>query len=66
MHGDKDVTVPIFHSLIMLDSLTKHGVESKLIEIKNAQHGPSFKGAINLPDLDSIRMNWFNKHLIEK
>ena len=66
MHGDKDVTVPIFHSLIMLDSLTKYGVESKLIEIKNAKHGPSFKGAINLPDLDSIRMNWFNKHLIEK
>ena len=65
-HGDKDLTVPIFHSLIMLDSLTKYGVESKLIEIKNAKHGPSFKGAINLPDLDSIRMNWFNKHLIEK
>ena len=66
MHGDKDITVPIFHSLIMLDSLKKYGVESELIEIKNARHGPSFKGAINLPDLDSIRINWFNKHLLEK
>ena len=30
MHGEKDSTVPISHSLIMIDSLKKYGVKTKL------------------------------------
>ena len=34
---------PILHSKILLDSLDKYNIESELIVIEGAGHGPSFK-----------------------
>ena len=64
MHGDKDKTVPILHSKILLDSLDKYKIESELIVIEGAGHGPSFKGGLKILNIDSLRIDWFNKNLL--
>ena len=66
MHGDKDKTVPILHSKILIDSLEKYGIKNELIVIKNAGHGPSFRGGLNISNIDSLRIDWFNKNLLLK
>ena len=66
MHGDKDKTVPILHSKILLDSLDKYNIESELIVIEGAGHGPSFKGGLKILNIDSLRIDWFNKNLLAK
>ena len=66
MHGDKDKTVPILHSKILIDSLDKYNIESELIVIEGAGHGPSFKGGLNISNIDSLRIDWFNKCLLAK
>ena len=64
MHGDKDETVPILHSKILIDSLKKYNIKSKLIVIREAKHGPSFRGGLNISNIDSLRIDWFNKYLL--
>ena len=66
MHGDLDKTVPIIHSQMLVDSLNKYGVENELMVIKNAGHGPSFKGGLNVSEVEGKRIQWFKKHLLDQ
>ncbi len=63
LHGDKDDIVPFRMSEMLEDLLRKANVAVKLVRVKGAGHGASFKGAIDPPDLDKERVEWFDKHL---
>ena len=41
----------------------KAGVPSKLVGIEGGGHGFNFSGAVNLPDLPTIYIQWMDKHL---
>ncbi len=64
IHGDKDLLVPISHSITMDEALRKAKVECKLITIEGAAHGftPKQTQDIILPAM----MGWFEKHLTKK
>ncbi len=66
MHGDKDEVVPFKMSEMLEDLLRKANVPVKLVRVKGAGHGASFKGAVNPPDLDKERVQWFDTHLRRK
>ena len=57
MQGDKDPLVPMIHSQMLNDALTKAGVDSTLIIMKGAGHG--FPGAEPLNKV----ADFFDKHL---
>jgi acetyl esterase/lipase len=66
MHGDKDSLVPFQQSELFYAALTKAGVKSKLVQVKNAGHGfsPDPQGATISPGADeivSIQMAWFKE-----
>ncbi len=63
LHGDKDDVVPFKLSEMMEEALQQVGVPVRLLNVKGAGHGPSFRGAIDPPDFDQERLNWLNKHL---
>ena len=63
LHGDKDDVVPFKLSEMMEAALQQVGVPVRLLNVKGAGHGPSFRGAIDPPDFDQERLNWLNKHL---
>lgn len=63
LHGDQDEAVPFKLSVMMEDALKEVQVPVRLLNVKGAGHGPSFPGAIDLPDLDQERLNWLNKYL---
>jgi len=68
IHGENDSLVPIAQSELFYDALTKAGVKSKLVSVKNAGHGfePDPKGAAISPSADEIKaiqMNWFKEVL---
>ena len=46
--------------------LFENNIESELIVIEGAGHGPSFKGGLKILNIDSLRINWFNKNLLAK
>lgn len=63
LHGDKDDVVPFKLSEMMEEALQQVGVPVRLLNVKGAGHGPSFRGAIDPPDFDQERLDWLNKHL---
>lgn len=65
LHGDKDDIVPMAMSEKMQEALDKLGIANKLIRIEGAGHGPSFPGALDLPDLGAERVSWLDLHLKE-
>jgi acetyl esterase/lipase len=66
MHGEKDLDVIIGQSELFYDALTRAGVTTRFIRVKNAGHGfeATPKGAIVIPgpeELDDIRWCWFRQ-----
>lgn len=64
LHGEKDLDVIINQSEIFFNALTKEGVPSKFVRVKNAGHGFSAipEDAVVIPgpeELDDIRWCWF-------
>jgi dipeptidyl aminopeptidase/acylaminoacyl peptidase len=66
IHGDKDETVPFENSELMAKTFELAGVPFKLVRVKGAGHGPSFKGAVNPPDFDKERVQWMDTHLCKE
>ena len=63
LHGDKDETVPHELSVRLKAALEAVKVPVKLVTVRGAGHGPSFKGAIDMPDLDKERVAWLDEYL---
>lgn len=63
IHGDADTTVPFERSVELRDALQKAGVEVKLVTVKGAAHGPSFRGALEPPNIGGRATKWFDRHL---
>jgi len=66
MHGDRDEAVPFSQSQDFDKALKAAGVPVKLIRVEGAGHGPTFPGAINLPDYLGEMVAWFNRYLISQ
>src|SRR5262245_12096643 len=64
IHGDKDLLVPIEHSLKMIDALKKEKVPSELITIEGAAHGFSQKQSKET--VVPAMVGWFEKYLAAK
>ena len=63
LHGDADETVPFKQAELMSDALKEAGVETRLIRILGAGHGPTFPGAQNPPDYIGAMIDWFDRYL---
>lgn len=63
LHGDADQTVPFEQSELISEALRRAGVETRLIRIPGAGHGPRFPGAQNPPDYIGSMIDWFDQHL---
>ena len=63
MHGDADETVPFEQAELFSNALKAAGVETRLITIRGAGHGPTFRGAVNPPDYIGAMIAWFDEHL---
>ena len=63
IHGDADQTIPFEQAGLMGDALKGVGVESRVIRIPGAGHGPTFHGAENPPDYIGAMTDWFDQHL---
>ena len=63
LHGDADETVPFEQAELFSRALTAAGVETRLITIPGAGHGPTFRGAVNPPDYIGAMIAWFEEHL---
>lgn len=63
LHGDADEIVPYEQSVSFRDALLAAGVETRLITIPGAGHGPGFPGAVDPPDYISAMIHWFDEHL---
>ena len=61
--GDKDPGVPVEHLESMQSKLDAAGVESEVLVIPGAAHGPDFPGATNPPDYIGKTLRWFDTHL---
>jgi acetyl esterase/lipase len=59
VHGEQDDIVPVGQSRILHDALKKAGVESTLIAVPDAAHGPG----IGAPDQMRQIADFFDKHL---
>src|SRR5262249_33215164 len=57
-HGDKDTTVPVGQSQILHEALQKAGLESTLVVVKGAGHGPG----INTPRYFQQTLDFFDRH----
>ena len=42
------------------------GIVVTIMVIKNAGHGPSFKGGLNVSEVEGKRIQWFKKHLLDQ
>ena len=62
IHGDQDELVPLWHSEKLQEALTKKGVESELLVIKNAAHG--FRGE-DAKRAGDAWVAWFETHLLK-
>jgi acetyl esterase/lipase len=65
IHGDADQTIPFEQAGLMSDALKEVGVDSRVIRIPGAGHGPTFPGAENPPDYIGAMTDWFDQHLKE-
>jgi acetyl esterase/lipase len=68
IHGEEDYTVIIGQSELLYEALTKAGVETEFVRVKNAGHGlrPTPRGAQISPSrekLAKLRSEWFQRHL---
>jgi acetyl esterase/lipase len=63
IHGDKDLLVPIEHSLKIVPVFEKAGVQSKLVTIEGAAHG--FSGEQNEKTVLPAMVGWFVEKLAE-
>ena len=63
IHGDADETVSFENSEVMKTALEQAGVQTDLLRIPGAGHGPTFPGATNPPDYIGAMVDWFNHHL---
>ena len=62
MHGEVDQSVPYNQSELLLAALQKAGVESRLYQVKNGDHG--FRGAVDTSnELFEMVADFFDKHL---
>jgi len=64
IHGEKDDLVPIRQSELLNDALTKAGVKTRLVSVKNAGHGfsASPQGAVispTLKEIEDLQVQWF-------
>jgi acetyl esterase/lipase len=68
VHGDKDATVPLEQSKLLLDAYQKIGFDARLIVVKNAGH--TFQAANNLPvtpdaaERNKEVLDFFSKYLL--
>ncbi len=58
-HGDKDNTVPVGQSQILHEALQKAGIESTLVIVRGAGHGPG----IDTPRYFQQTLDFFDRHL---
>jgi acetyl esterase/lipase len=63
LHGDVDESVPFEQAELLSDALKVAGVDTRLIRIPGAGHGPTFPGAENPPDYIGAMIDWFDQHL---
>jgi len=66
IHGEVDNLVPIQQSTLLNDALTKAGVKTKLVIVKNAGHGFSASpqdAVINptLEEIEKLEIQWFKE-----
>ena len=64
IHGDEDLIVPYEQSVNFLSKLHQENIDSKLITITGAGHGPTFPGSKNPPDFIEEMITWFDSHLM--
>lgn len=67
LHGDKDAIAPLEQSQILYEALTKAGVPSRLVIIKNASH--SLEGTDMEPskeEFNKIILDFILEHLLQK
>ncbi len=63
IHGDADDLVNISNSKEMYAELQRHGVTSDFVTIAGGQHG--FRGD-NATKANALRLQWFQKYLLDK
>ena len=63
IHGDADEIVPYNQSESFRDALVAAAVQTRLITIHGAGHGPRFPGAVDPPDYIASMIDWFDQHL---
>jgi acetyl esterase/lipase len=61
IHGDKDLLVPIEHSILMRDAMTKANAVVQLVTVEGAAHG--FNAKQNQETVVPAMVGWFEKHL---
>jgi acetyl esterase/lipase len=64
IHGDKDLLVPIEHSLNIMKAIEKTKVDAKLVTVEGAAHG--FNGKQNAEIVLPATLDWFARHLAKK
>ena len=65
LHGDADTLVPFRMSELMLDKMTKAGVDVKLIRLPGGGHGYAMERATHpeWPDFVAESVRWMDQHL---
>ena len=63
LHGNADEAVPFEQAELFHSALMATGVETRLITIPGAGHGPTFPGAVDPPDYIGAMIDWFDQHL---
>ncbi len=71
IHGEKDGLVIIGQSELLHEALKGVGVETKLVRVKNADHGygPNPEGATISPgreEIDAQERRWFERVLLDR
>ncbi len=71
IHGEKDGLVIIGQSELLYEALKGAGVETKLVRVKNADHGygPNPEGATISPgreEIDAQERRWFERVLLDR
>lgn len=66
IHGDQDDIVPYALSERFRERLVEAGVQTDLIKVSGARHGPGFPGAEQTPQVGRWAGEWFDTHLLGK
>jgi acetyl esterase/lipase len=64
IHGDADGLVPFEQSELLSRALGTVGVETRVMTVPGADHGPTFPGAVDPPDYIGAMIGWFDRHLV--